>query len=157
MQWLLYLNPSLKITKTAKESNYPLLTTSPTVRSLCVISIFFVWRDRIERTEQTSPLTCGVIPWQRYMMGILSVSGPWSKHRLSLRLFFNWKNERETKQMKKGVKRDKVKMKKRSNVCLIKLWVDLMGLHMTNDGRAQRKRKRRTPFCLSHTHKHQSS
>lgn len=42
-------------------------------------------------TEQSeSALTWGVIPWQRYMMGTFSVSGPWSRHRLSFRLFFNW-------------------------------------------------------------------
>lgn len=68
--------------------------------ALSVIGIFFlVWdvscRDRIEEwgAWYESPLTCGVIPWQRYMMGTLSESGPWSKHRSSLWLFFSWKNE----------------------------------------------------------------
>lgn len=34
--------------------------------------------------------TWGVIPWQRYKMGTLSLSGPWSRHRSFFREFFSW-------------------------------------------------------------------
>lgn len=40
--------------------------------------------------------TWGVIPWQRYKMGTLSLSGPWSRHRSFFREFFSW-NRRKMK------------------------------------------------------------
>lgn len=51
----------------------------------------------IRRHKQEEALTWGVMPWQRYMIGILSVSGPWSKHKSSLRLFFSCKTEKKNR------------------------------------------------------------
>lgn len=39
-------------------------------------------------------LTWGVIPWQMYMMGAFSVSGPWSRHKSVFREFCSWTSEK---------------------------------------------------------------
>lgn len=38
--------------------------------------------------------TWGVIPWQRYRMGTLSLSGPWSRHKSFFREFFSWERRK---------------------------------------------------------------
>lgn len=38
--------------------------------------------------------TWGVIPWHRYRMGALSLSGPWSRHRSFFREFFSWQRRK---------------------------------------------------------------
>lgn len=46
-----------------------------------------VYSERQQYQRSLDKLTCGVIPWQIYMMGIFSVSGPWSRHKSLFREF----------------------------------------------------------------------
>lgn len=79
-------------------------------------------------------------------MGTLSVSGPWSKHRLSLRLFFNWRNKTEITTGENEA-REKVKMKKGSPV-MTKL--EGCGFYHLNIRKAIRKWRWTTLIHTSH-------